>query len=77
MWEMIKQEFKNIYHNKVLLVSTLVICVIPFLYSIFFLKSVWDPYGNTQDLPVAVVNKDIRLSTRDARWMSVIRQSRT
>lgn len=59
MWEMIKQEFKNIYHNKVLLVSTLVICVIPFLYSIFFLKSVWDPYGNTQDLPVAVVNKDI------------------
>ena len=59
MWEMIKQEFKNIYHNKILLVSTLVICVIPFLYSIFFLKSVWDPYGNTQDLPVAVVNKDI------------------
>lgn len=59
MWEMIKQEFKNIYHNKILLVSTLVICIIPFLYSIFFLKSVWDPYGNTQDLPVAVVNKDI------------------
>ncbi|MGN1279062.1 MAG: YhgE/Pip family protein [Limosilactobacillus sp.] len=59
MWEMIKQEFKNIYHNKILLISTLVICVIPFLYSIFFLKSVWDPYGNTQDLPVAVVNKDI------------------
>ncbi|WP_367329454.1 YhgE/Pip family protein [Limosilactobacillus sp.] len=58
MLEMIKQEFKNIYHNKILLVSTLVICIIPFLYSIFFLKSVWDPYGNTQDLPVAVVNKD-------------------
>ena len=58
MWEMIKQEFKNIYHNKILLISTLVICIIPFLYSIFFLKSVWDPYGNTQDLPVAVVNKD-------------------
>lgn len=58
MWEMIKQEFKNIYHNKILLISTLVICIIPFLYSIFFLKSVWDPYGNTQNLPVAVVNKD-------------------
>ncbi|WP_267201227.1 YhgE/Pip domain-containing protein [Limosilactobacillus kribbianus] len=59
MWEMIKQEFKNIYHNKILLVSTVVICIIPFLYSIFFLKSVWDPYGSTGDLPVAVVNKDV------------------
>lgn len=32
--------------------------LIPFLYSIFFLKSVWDPYGDTQNLPVAVVNED-------------------
>ena len=32
--------------------------IIPFLYSLFFLKSVWDPYGNTKYLPVAVVNND-------------------
>ena len=59
MWEMIKAEFRHIRHNRLLLLSAIVICFIPFLYSIFFLKSVWDPYGSTQDLPVAVVNKDV------------------
>ncbi|MGY0336173.1 YhgE/Pip family protein [Limosilactobacillus fermentum] len=44
--------------NRLLLLSFIVICFIPFLYSIFFLKSVWDPYGSTQNLPVAVVNED-------------------
>ncbi|MFD1672629.1 YhgE/Pip family protein [Agrilactobacillus yilanensis] len=55
---MIKNEWKFIGHNRLILVSVIVMTIIPFLYSIFFLKSVWDPYGNTQDLPVAVVNKD-------------------
>ena len=59
MWEMIKAEFRHIRRNRLLLISAIVICFIPFLYSIFFLKSVWDPYGSTQDLPVAVVNKDV------------------
>ena len=55
---MIKDEFKFIGKNKLILVSVLVIILFPFLYSIFFLKSVWDPYGDTQNLPVAVVNLD-------------------
>lgn len=58
MWEMIKAEFRHIRRNRLLLLSFIVICFIPFLYSIFFLKSVWDPYGSTQNLPVAVVNED-------------------
>lgn len=56
--QMIKNEFKFIFHNKLILLSTIVIMIIPFLYCIFFLKSVWDPYGHTGDLPVAVVNED-------------------
>lgn len=55
---MVKDEFGFIKKNKLILLSVLVIMVIPFLYAIFFLKSVWDPYGSTQDLPVAVVNND-------------------
>lgn len=58
MWKMIKAEFRHIRRNRLLLLSFIVICFIPFLYSIFFLKSVWDPYGSTQNLPVAVVNED-------------------
>ncbi|MEN2364584.1 YhgE/Pip domain-containing protein [Lacticaseibacillus paracasei] len=55
---MIKDEFKFIGKNKLILLSVLVITLIPFLYCIFFLKSVWDPYGDTKNLPVAVVNLD-------------------
>ena len=67
MWEMIKAEFRHIRRNHLLLLSSIVICFIPFLYSIFFLKSVWDPYGSTQDLPVAVVNKDVPVDYQGKR----------
>ncbi|MEG0284025.1 MAG: YhgE/Pip domain-containing protein [Erysipelotrichales bacterium] len=56
--KVIKQEWKNILNSKVLIGSFLVICFIPILYASFFLKSIWDPYGKTQNLPVAVVNND-------------------
>ncbi|UQS82177.1 YhgE/Pip domain-containing protein [Bombilactobacillus folatiphilus] len=55
---MIKKEFQFIKHNRLILISLIAIAFIPFLYSIFFLRSVWDPYGHTGDLPVAVVNQD-------------------
>ena len=74
MWEMIKAEFGHIWRNKLLRLSVFVICFIPFLYSIFFLKSVWDPYGNTQNLPVAVVNKDVPVEYR-GKTMAVGRQT--
>lgn len=32
--------------------------LIPSIYTVLFLGSMWDPYGNTQNLPVAVVNQD-------------------
>ena len=56
--KMIKAEFENIAKHKILTATICAIMIIPFLYSVFFLKSVWDPYGNTGHLPVAVVNKD-------------------
>nr|WP_237756633.1 YhgE/Pip domain-containing protein [Levilactobacillus paucivorans] len=55
---MIKGEWNYIRHNRLILISVLAIMFIPFLYCIFFLKSVWDPYGETGELPVAVVNQD-------------------
>ncbi|MGO2083451.1 YhgE/Pip family protein [Vagococcus sp.] len=56
---MVKQEFKHIFKNKILLISVIAITFIPILYAGFFDKSVWDPYGRAKDLPVAVVNEDV------------------
>lgn len=35
------------------------VLLIPVIYSFFYLKSYWDPYGNLQDLQVAIVNLDV------------------
>lgn len=56
--KMVKNEWRFIRHNRLILLSVIVMTIIPLLYSVFFLKSVWDPYGDTQNLPVAVVNQD-------------------
>ena len=55
---MIKNEWKNLLKNKMLVVVVIAIIIIPVIYAGLFLKSMWDPYGNLEQLPVAVVNKD-------------------
>ncbi|WP_439444356.1 YhgE/Pip family protein [Listeria aquatica] len=55
---MLKNEWMQFGKNKILLISSIVILFIPILYGGFFLKSIWDPYGETGNLPVAVVNHD-------------------
>ncbi|QIL50281.1 YhgE/Pip domain-containing protein [Weissella coleopterorum] len=56
--KMIKNEFKFIFANRLIRISLIAIMFIPFLYSVFFLRSVWNPYGSTGNLPIAVVNED-------------------
>lgn len=34
------------------------ILLIPFMYSFFYLKAFWNPYGNLDEIPVAIVNLD-------------------
>lgn len=59
-----KKEFKrekrknNKYFKYIVILAVL---IIPFMYSFFYLKAYWDPYGkgNIDNLPVAVVNNDV------------------
>ena len=36
----------------------MVVLLIPLIYSFFYLKSYWNPYGNLSDMKIAVVNLD-------------------
>ena len=56
--KMLRAEWKHLFSNKILLISMAAISFIPILYSGFFLGSIWDPYGQTKNLPVAFVNED-------------------
>ena len=55
---MVQAEWRHLCKNKILLLSMAVISFIPIMYSGFFLGSIWDPYGQVKNLPVAFVNED-------------------
>ena len=39
-------------------VIIIAIIIIPVMYSFFYLKAFWDPYGNLKDMKIAIVNLD-------------------
>ena len=48
---------KNNYFKYIVIAAVI---LIPFMYSFFYLKAYWDPYGkgNIDNIPVAIVNED-------------------
>lgn len=50
-----KQNFLNRHFKGIAMTA---IVLIPTIYTTLFLGSMWDPYGNVDQLPVAVVNED-------------------
>ena len=52
------KEWKAILKKPTFIIVMIGISLIPALYNIIFLSSMWDPYGQLSDLSVAVVNHD-------------------
>ena len=52
------RDLKRILRNPVALIVTLGVAAIPALYAWFNVAASWDPYGNTKNIKVAVVNAD-------------------
>lgn len=63
---MIKAEWKNIAKSTWLKIVLCAIMIIPMIYACVFLGSMWDPYGKTDQLPVAVVNNDNEVEYNDS-----------
>ncbi|MDF2843656.1 MAG: hypothetical protein K0R00_2082 [Herbinix sp.] len=55
---MLKEEWKSLWNNKLMFIIIVSIAMIPALYNVLFLSSMWDPYGKVSNLPVAVINLD-------------------
>ncbi|MFT8639786.1 YhgE/Pip family protein [Bifidobacterium sp.] len=55
---MLKAEWKSLLSNKFMIVVLVALALVPGLYQLIFLNSMWDVYGRVSDLPVAVVNND-------------------
>ncbi|WP_203268066.1 YhgE/Pip family protein [Streptococcus uberis] len=52
------EELKSLVRNPKLIITMIGVALVPALYNLSFLGSMWDPYGQVKDLPVAVVNHD-------------------
>jgi len=57
------REWKAILKKPTFIIVMLGVSLIPALYNVIFLSSMWDPYGKVSDLPVAVVNQDKAVTT--------------
>lgn len=64
------EELKALIKSPKLWVTMIGVALIPALYNLSFLGSMWDPYGNVNDLPVAVVNQD-KSSTLNDQTLSI------
>ncbi|HEP7078458.1 TPA: YhgE/Pip domain-containing protein [Streptococcus pyogenes] len=52
------EELKTFIKNPKLMITMIGVALVPALYNLSFLGSMWDPYGRVNDLPIAVVNHD-------------------
>ena len=64
------EELKALIKSPKLWVTMFGVALVPALYNLSFLGSMWDPYGNVDDLPVAVVNQD-KSSTLNDQTLSI------
>ena len=58
IWQIYKRDIKRIITNPVALIIIVGLCILPSLYAWFNIYASWDPYGNTNGVKVAIVNKD-------------------
>ncbi|MGF7117166.1 YhgE/Pip family protein [Methanobacterium oryzae] len=56
--EIFKNDIKAIISNPAVLVVLAAIILIPSLYALLNIEATWDPYSNTDNIKVAVVNED-------------------
>lgn len=53
-----RDDLKDISSNTALIIVLIGLAILPSLYAWFNIKASWDPYGNTSNISVAVVNND-------------------
>ena len=58
IFKIFKKDLKDVFTNFALLTVIIGLAILPSLYAWFNIKASWDPYGNTSNILVAVVNED-------------------
>ncbi|MFD2630220.1 YhgE/Pip family protein [Oceanobacillus kapialis] len=65
IWRIFSRDIKNTGTNWVALLLIGGLIILPSLYAWFNIKASWDPYGQTDQIPIGVVNEDTGATVRD------------
>lgn len=69
--EIVKKDFHILIHSPAVLVVILVIMLIPAMYATLTIESTWDPYANTGNIKVAVVNNDVGYTLDNGSYYNI------
>lgn len=64
IWDIYRLDIKNIVTNFSVLIVIVGLIFLPSLYAWFNIKASWDPYGQTDQIPIGVVNEDVGATIR-------------
>ncbi len=67
----LRRDLLRLLRNPIALVIALGVCVVPCLYAWINIAGNWDPYQNTSDIRVAVVNEDVSTEVMDMGQLCV------
>src|SRR5699024_4974287 len=65
IWNIFRLDLKNITTNWVVAIIIGGLIILPSLYAWFNIKASWDPYGQTDQIPIGLVNDDKGATIRD------------
>jgi putative membrane protein len=66
--EIFKNDIKAIIRNPVVIFVLIVIICIPALYALLNIQATWDPYSETSNIQVAVVDNDLGYTTNGSHY---------
>lgn len=59
VFHLYKLDWKRIFKSPVAVFLIIALMILPSLYAWFNIKALWDPYGNTGELPIAIYSDDV------------------
>src|SRR5690625_2446949 len=65
IWNVFRLDIKNVTTNWVVAIIIGGLVILPSLYAWFNIRASWDPYSQTDQIPVGVVNEDTGADVRD------------
>lgn len=66
-----QNDLRGLKKNFLALVIAVGLCILPSLYAWFNIYSNWDPYANTQNVPIAVASDDVGFEKSDGTYVNM------